>query len=137
MDVTATTPFQVYLTVKGGTEAIAFYAKAFGAKEEMKQMGEDGTRVQHATLAMLGHHVMLSDEFPEFSGDTSAPPTAGSTTVTVHVNLKDAETIDTVIASAEAAGAKVTMPAQKMFWGAYYGRIVDPFGHAWSFASDH
>ena len=137
MDVTATTPFPVYLTVKGGEEVIAFYAQAIGATEEMKQMGEDGVRVMLATLAMLGHHIMLSDEFPEFGPDTVAPPSAGSTTATVHVNLADAKTVDTVIAKAEAAGAKGTMPAQKMFWGAYHGRIVDPFGHAWSFAAEH
>jgi PhnB protein len=26
------------------------------------------------------------------------------------------------------------MPAMDAFWGDRYGRIVDPFGHSWSFA---
>ena len=30
-----------------------------------------------------------------------------------------------------ARGATVLMPVQKMFWGARYGKIVDPFGHEW------
>jgi len=30
-----------------------------------------------------------------------------------------------------AAGARVLMPVQDLFWGARYGKIVDPFGHEW------
>jgi PhnB protein len=30
-----------------------------------------------------------------------------------------------------AAGARVSMPVQDMFWGGRYGKIVDPFGHEW------
>ena len=30
-----------------------------------------------------------------------------------------------------AAGARVLMPLQDLFWGARYGKIVDPFGHEW------
>ena len=137
MEHTATTPFQVYLTVRGGTDAIAFYRAAFGASEEMVQMAEDGKRVLHATLAMLGHHIMLSDEFPEHEALVVSPASHGATTVTVHVNLGGPEAVDAVMASAEAAGARITMPAARMFWGAYYGRLIDPFGHAWSFAAEH
>jgi PhnB protein len=27
------------------------------------------------------------------------------------------------------------MPAMDMFWGDRYGKIVDPFGHDWSFSN--
>ena len=30
-----------------------------------------------------------------------------------------------------AGGARVLMPVQDMFWGARYGKIVDPFDHEW------
>ena len=33
--------------------------------------------------------------------------------------------------AALARGARVLMPLQNMFWGARYGKIVDPFGHEW------
>lgn len=132
---TATTPFQVYLTLKDSKAAIDFYGRAFGATVELEQMADDGARVLHATLAMLGHHIMLSDEFPEHETRVAAP--AGATTVTVHVNLGSEADVDAVMAQAVAAGAETTMPAQKMFWGAYYGRLIDPFGHSWSFASGH
>ena len=90
----------------------------------------------HATLSLFGYHMMLADEFPEMDPDTRAPG-ADKTTVTIHVNLADETTLDTVLAQAKDAGATITMPAQNMPWGAYYGRLVDPFGHSWSFASGH
>jgi PhnB protein len=38
------------------------------------------------------------------------------------------------VAKAAAAGAEVIMPPMDAFWGARYAQVVDPFGHAWSFA---
>ena len=35
---------------------------------------------------------------------------------------------------ATAAGAEVTMAPMDAFWGARFAQVVDPFGHAWSFA---
>ena len=137
MTFKATTQPQTYLAVRGGHDAIAFYEKAFGAEVTLSQDAEDGKRLMHATLAMLGGHVMISDEFPEHSTDVMAPASLNGTSVTIHINLADRGAVDAVMASANAAGARITMPAEKMFWGAYYGRIVDPFGHAWSFAAEH
>ena len=39
------------------------------------------------------------------------------------------------MAQAAAAGAKVTLPVQEMFWGDRYGQLEDPFGHRWSVAT--
>jgi PhnB protein len=36
---------------------------------------------------------------------------------------------DGVVERSVAAGTRVTMPVQDMFWGGRYGKIVDPFGH--------
>src|SRR5262245_66209793 len=66
-----------YLTVKGATEAIAFYQKAFGAKEEMRMPAQDGKRLMHAHLTINDGQVFLSDEFPEH--DASRAPTAANT----------------------------------------------------------
>jgi len=35
---------------------------------------------------------------------------------------------------AAEAGATVTMAPWDAFWGARYARIIDPYGHSWSFA---
>ena len=42
-----------------------------------------------------------------------------------------ADDADLIVGRAVACGARVLMPVQDMFWGARYGKIVDPFGHEW------
>jgi uncharacterized glyoxalase superfamily protein PhnB len=48
--------------------------------------------------------------------------------VRITLSVEDA---DALVVRAVAAGAKVLMPVQDMFWGGRYGKIVDPFGHQW------
>lgn len=120
-----------YLTVKGGKEAIAFYKKAFGAKQQMLMMAEDGKRVMHASLDIEGAGLMLSDSFEEYSppGGPKAPPDVGGTSVAVHLDVPDA---DKVWNKAVKAGAKIVMPIEDQFWGQRFGMLGDPFGHSWS-----
>ena len=43
--------------------------------------------------------------------------------------------MDQLFDRAVSAGAKVLMPLSNMFWGDRYGRIEDPYGHAWGIAT--
>ena len=126
-------PIQVHLCVKRGREAIAWYEKAFGAVETYEQLAEDGERVLHANLAVFGGEIMLHDEFPEFSPDVLSPESRGGASMTINVNLPEADDVDRAIERAAAAGATVTMTPNDMFWGSRYGRVRDPFGHVWAF----
>ena len=45
------------------------------------------------------------------------------------------EDVDAFVSRAVAAGAKITMPVEDMFWGDRYGKLEDPFGHHWSVAT--
>jgi PhnB protein len=127
----ATSPVTPYLGISDarGQEAVAFYAKAFGAEEIFRTLADDGKRLLHSHLRILGCSVMLSDDFPEYRGGTRAPDPAG---VTIHLAVDDA---DTMWNQAVAAGATVTMPLADQFWGDRYGNLKDPFGHSWSIAS--
>jgi len=119
-----------YLVVSSGHHAIEFYKNAFGAIEVYRMPAPDGTRLLHATLNIRGSDVMLSDEFPEHGGNRG-PDNVGSTTVTIHLWVPNA---DEAFAQAIAAGASVIMPLADMFWGDRYGKLRDPFGHEWSIA---
>ncbi|MDO9367127.1 MAG: VOC family protein [Sphingopyxis sp.] len=110
---------------KRASEAIDFYAEAFGATEQMRVPADDGVRLLHAHLMVNGASLMLHDEFPEYVDNESRPPDG----VTLHLQVDDA---DAWFDRAVAAGATVIMPLDTMFWGDRYGQIKDPFGHAWS-----
>jgi PhnB protein len=116
------------LCVRNGEDAIAFYKKAFGAKELLKI--EHGGKVGHAELAIGAAHIMLSDEFPEY--DVFSPQTIGGTPVTIHLYV---ESVDAFTETAVEAGLKVLCPVQDQFYGDRGGRFEDPFGHRWSIAS--
>ena len=43
--------------------------------------------------------------------------------------------VDAIFNRAVAAGARVDMPVQDMFWGDRYGKLTDPFGQQWGVAT--
>ncbi|MWG35937.1 VOC family protein [Halomarina oriensis] len=54
--------------------------------------------------------------------------------VTLAHNVASPETVDDVLAEAEAAGGDVVKPGQEVFWGGYSGYFADPDGHLWEVA---
>src|ERR1700694_4487283 len=121
-------PIQVHLCVKGGDDAIAFYANAFDGTCTFKQMAEEGKRVMHANVAVFGSEVMLHDEFAEYAGDVPSPASGGCAHLAININLPKPADVDAVIKRATDAGATVTCQPDDMFWGSRYGRARDPFG---------
>jgi catechol 2,3-dioxygenase-like lactoylglutathione lyase family enzyme len=49
-------------------------------------------------------------------------------------NVRTAAEVDAVMDAAEAAGATITKPAAKTFYGGYAGYFADPDGHLWEIA---
>jgi PhnB protein len=92
-------------------------------------MAPDKQRLMHGEIVLDGHKFFVSDEFSEKEGGTcKTPQTLGGTSVRITLQVDDA---DAIVKRAVAGGARVLMPVQDMFWGARYGKIVDPFGHEW------
>jgi PhnB protein len=118
-----------YLAVDDAEEAIAYYKKAFGAKERVRMPMPDG-KVGHAELEIGQSIIMLSDPFPQ--GSTRTPKELGGTSVSVFLFAED---VDAVVKQAVDAGATVTMEVADQFWGDRFGTITDPFGHVWSIAT--
>ncbi len=131
--VQAVTP---HLVVNDANAAIEFYKKALGATEAFRMPAPDGKRLMHAELHLNGMRFFLNDDFPEHRctqmGDAVFPPDQiKGTSFTMHLEV---ENCDAAVKRAAEAGATVTMPPWDAFWGARYGRVIDPFGHCWSFA---
>ncbi|HZZ43488.1 MAG TPA: VOC family protein [Tepidisphaeraceae bacterium] len=121
--------FIPHLIVSDGKAALKFYKEVFGGEEGHVMLAPDGKRVMHGEIVLDNHKLFLSDEFTEQEGGTCKKPQAlGGTCVRITLQTSNA---DAIVKRAVAAGARVVMPVQDMFWGARYGKIRDPFGHEW------
>ena len=118
-----------YLAVENASEAIDFYQRAFGAKENVRMDGPGGA-IMHAELQVGDSMIMLSDPFPQSS--TTPPKQLGGTSVSIFAYV---ENIDDVYKQAIDAGASSLMEPDDMFWGDRFGSVQDPFGHSWTIAT--
>jgi PhnB protein len=133
-----------YLNFPGTTEqAFTFYRSVFGgefngpvhrfgaapAAPGQPAMSEaDKNLVMHVELPILGGHVLMGTDAPESMGFTVVHGNS------VHINLEpDTRGETDRLFAALSAGAKVDMPLQDMFWGAYFGSLTDQFGIRWLF----
>ena len=117
------------LIVRRGLDALHFYKSVFGAKEVHRMIKPGSEKLLHGELTLDGHKFFVCDEFPASEGGTcKSPESLGGTGVRITLLVDDA---DGIMERAVAAGARVSMPVQDMFWGGRYGKIVDPFGHEW------
>ncbi len=115
------------LVCRDAAAAIEFYKKVFGATETTRMAGSDG-KIMHAELR-IGDSLI-------FANDPMAPAAAPEPSVHPPINLYlYVEDADAVFHRAVAAGARVNVPLQDMFWGDRYGAVIDPFGHHWSIAT--
>jgi PhnB protein len=126
-----------HLVVDNANAALEFYKKALGATETFRLPAEDGKRLMHSEMNVNGARVFVRDHFPEYCTAEAGkvrqePPKAlGGTTFSMHLDVANC---DAAVKRAVDAGATMTMPPADMFWGDRYAAVVDPFGHAWSFA---
>ena len=133
-----------YLNFARSTEqAFGFYQSVFGgefngpihrfsevpvAPGQPAIAAADANLVMHVELPILGGHVLMGTDAPESMGFTV---TAGNN---VHINLEpDTRAQTERLFNALAAGGKVEMALQDMFWGAYFGNLTDRFGIHWMF----
>jgi PhnB protein len=131
-----------YLSFTGNAEeALNFYKSVFGTEfvngimrhgdvplpegapplsDDVKQM------VMNVQLPLPGGHMLMASDIPESMGMTITP--GNNFSIGVHPDTR-AEA-DRLFAALSAGGA-VQDPMQEMFWGDYYGSLVDKFGIQW------
>jgi PhnB protein len=134
-----------YLNFMGNTEkAFLFYRSVFktdftapGVRRMrdvppapgMPALSEtDLNAIMHVELPILGGHVLMGTDALESMGHTL---TFGNN---FSLNLEPDTRAETErLFAALADGGKVTFALQDMFWGAYWGTLVDRFGVQWMF----
>ncbi len=118
------------LTIRGASDAIEFYKKAFNAKEVYRFPGSDGKSIIHAEIRIGDSAIMLCDEMPEMG--CLSPKSTGGPSGAIYLYVDDA---DSVFTKAVSVGAQSIMPLMDGFWGDRIGMLVDPFGHRWTVAT--
>ena len=118
-----------YLIVDGASDALAFYTRAFGAKELFRMPMPNG-KIGHAELQLGTSRLMLADENPQMAA--KGPKGYGGSPLSLMLYVED---VDAFVKRAVEAGAKIDRPIEDQFYGDRSGGIVDPFGHKWYVAT--
>jgi len=116
---------QPYLYLKNASDAIAFYAKAFGATERMRMPDNNG-RIMHAEISLGDSCIMMADE-NEAIGAYS-PQHYGGAPMSLMIYVEDC---DVIYQRAMAAGATSLREPADQFYGDRTAGVADPFGFHW------
>jgi PhnB protein len=108
---------QAYLIFKNCSEAIAFYTRAFGAKEKLRMPNAEG-RIQHAEIQIGDSVLMMADEAPAWEA-FSVDHFGG----------------DAMYAQALRAGAESQREPADQPYGDRMAGVKDPFGYRWYIAT--
>ena len=136
-----------YLNFAGTTEtAFTFYKSVFGTEfvGSIERMGEaqpqpgqpalsdaDKQLVMNVQLPILGGHLLMGTDATESMGMTVLQGN------NVYINLQpDTREEADALFAALSEGGVVEMPMMEMFWGDYFGSLVDKFGVQWMIAWD-
>ena len=131
-----------YLNFPGNTEeAFNYYKSVFGGefsrpvarfKDMPPQEGAPppseklGNMVMHIEYPIIGGHKLMGTDAPSEMG---FKVNVGNNSY-IMLDLDSREEADRIFKSL-SEGGKVEMPLADMFWGAYYGSLVDKFGVQW------
>ena len=118
--------FAPILYLKNVADAIAFYSKAFNAKELRRWSNNDGS-VHVAEMTIENALFRLHEEVAR--DKNLSPATLTGTCVILGLFVEDP---DKVMANTMTAGAIELSPMQDYDYGYRQGNIADPFGHHWT-----
>jgi PhnB protein len=108
------------LVVDDGAAALAFYARAFSARELGEPFTDPEGKVIHAEIQIGDSIVMITEE--------GAAHFAENVSAIMATYWAD---VDAAWNRALAAGAEVIHPLADQFYGERGGRLRDPFGQQW------
>lgn len=117
----------VTLGVDDLDRAVRFY-EAMGLKRNMN--ATDGVaffQMGGLVLGLWGREHLATD-----AGISSGR--GGFSGVSLAYNTRTEAEVDEVLDKAERSGGRIVKPAQRAFWGGWYGYFADTEGHLWEVA---
>lgn len=132
-----------YLNFERSTEeAFTFYKSVFGTEfvggimrhgdvPGAELPDEDKQLVMNVALPILGGHVLMATDVPRSMGMELSQ--GNNVQISLHPDTRSGA--DALYAALSAGGEPGT-EMQEMFWGDYYGDLVDKFGVHWLINTD-
>ena len=117
----------ITLGVPNVAKATAFYERLGFAKSSASQEAVTFFKAGSVVLGLFGRDPLQEDA-------AAGNLWTGNGGIAVAMNYASEAEVDAMMAKAEAEGARILKPAQKVFWGGYSGYFADPDGHAWEVA---
>jgi catechol 2,3-dioxygenase-like lactoylglutathione lyase family enzyme len=117
----------ITLGVRDMVKAVAFYRDGLGFPQMESPPSVAFFTLNGSWLGLYGHEELAEDANVSAAG-------SGFKGVALAHNVASEAEVDQVLTQAVAAGATLTKPAQKTFWGGYSGYFQDPDGHLWEVA---
>ncbi len=106
------------------------------AKAFYEQLGWYGQEVEETVFLQAGGIALVlwdRDKLALDCGLQSGSPAGFGGVVLAH-NVRAQSDVDEIVAAAQRAGATVTRPPSRTFYGGYAGVFVDLDGHPWEIA---
>ena len=87
-----------------------------------------------SAVVLWGREKLADDAGIEDAGADGLAGADGFGGIALAQNVRSPEEVDAIMAAAAGAGAKITKPAAKTFYGGYAGYFADLDGHMWEIA---
>ena len=128
----------IYLNFNGNTEeAFKFYRSIFGGDFSYfqrykdipggdKMSPSDQEKIMHISLPIGNHSILMASD----SLDSLDQPVTMGNNFYMSLTADNEAQADKYFQKL-SAGGKIEMHMQKMFWGDYFGMVVDQFGIQW------
>ena len=117
----------ITLGVRDLPRAIEFYEKGLGFPRLDSPPSVAFFNLNGTWLGLFGRDALAEDAHVSAEG-------SGFGAVALAHNVPSDAEVDAVLEQAQKAGAQITKPGQKVFWGGYSGYFRDPDGHLWEVA---
>jgi catechol 2,3-dioxygenase-like lactoylglutathione lyase family enzyme len=106
--------------------ARSFYEDGLGWKPADAPEGVVFYQLPGMAFALFGRDDLAADAQHPIDGSFSG--------ITLACNQRTEADVDSVLAQAARAGARILKPAERVFWGGYSGYFADLDGHVWEVA---
>ena len=106
------------------------------ARAFYERLGWQGQEVEETVFFQAGGVVLVLWSRDKLALDCGIPEAGavGFSGVALAHNVRSEAEVDDVVAAAQRAGATITRPATRTFYGGYAGVFSDLDGHAWEIA---